>query len=286
MVPVTMTVGCPLPERSARLVAARVLKGARAACGRRRDRHRRRTGSSTNATTSKSPEHRSIVPGLPDALDGLRIGLLTDPHRSETVSHELIDAAVRLLMAEQPDLIVLGGDYVTWGASPPRFVQPAADALAPLTAPHGVFAVLGNHDDDRDMPAALIARGFTVLRDRAHAADDARRDARSRWPSATGPTREADEIARVVRGAARRRCCSRTRRCASTKPPSCAAAHAERPHPRRPDRAAGRRRGRRPRSSRWSPVMGRRKRRRRSSAAAWAPSTSRCASIARRKSRS
>jgi len=102
-------------------------------------------------------------PGLSPALQGLRIGFISDIHRSQTVPHELIDTAVRLLLAEQPDLIVLGGDYVTWGDR--RYVHPAAEALAPLTAPHGVFAVLGNHDDDRDMPAALAARGFTVLRD-------------------------------------------------------------------------------------------------------------------------
>jgi len=100
---------------------------------------------------------------LPASLRGLRIGFVSDIHRSQTVPHELIDSAVRLLLAEQPDLIVLGGDYVTWGDR--RYVEPAAEALAPLTAPHGVFAVLGNHDDDRDMPAALVARGFTVLRD-------------------------------------------------------------------------------------------------------------------------
>ena len=28
-----------------------------------------------------------------------------------------------------------------------------------------MLAILGNHDDDRDMPAALAAKGFTVLRD-------------------------------------------------------------------------------------------------------------------------
>jgi predicted MPP superfamily phosphohydrolase len=108
---------------------------------------------------------RSTLPvsGLPEALRGLRIGLITDTHRSETVSHEMIAAAVRLLMSERPDLIVLGGDYVTWGNR--RYVQPSADALAPLAAPHGVLAILGNHDDDRDMPAALAAKGFTVLKD-------------------------------------------------------------------------------------------------------------------------
>jgi len=103
------------------------------------------------------------VSGLPEALSGLRVGFLTDLHRSETVPHELIEAAVRTLMAEGPDLIVLGGDYVTWRDR--RFVQPAAEALAPLSAPFGVFGVLGNHDDDQDMPAALADRGITILRD-------------------------------------------------------------------------------------------------------------------------
>ena len=103
------------------------------------------------------------VSGLPPSLIGLRIGFLSDLHRSSTVPHELIDEAVRLLLAEKPDLIVLGGDYVSWGDR--SYVEPAAEALAPLTAPLGVLAVLGNHDDDRDMPAALMARRFTVLRD-------------------------------------------------------------------------------------------------------------------------
>jgi predicted MPP superfamily phosphohydrolase len=103
------------------------------------------------------------VSGLSDLLSGLRIGFLTDLHRSETVPHELVDAAVRLVMEAQPDLIVLGGDYITLGDR--SFVEPAADALAPLTAPHGVIAVMGNHDDERDMPAALARRGFEVLRD-------------------------------------------------------------------------------------------------------------------------
>ena len=103
------------------------------------------------------------VSGFPEALAGLRVGFLTDLHRSRAVPHELIESAVGMLMSERPDLIVLGGDYVTWGDR--RFVQPVAEALTPLSAPHGVFGVLGNHDDDRDMPAALAANGFAILRD-------------------------------------------------------------------------------------------------------------------------
>jgi predicted MPP superfamily phosphohydrolase len=108
---------------------------------------------------------RTTIPidQLPTALAGLRIGLLTDVHRSRWVSHEDVARAVTLLMLERPDLIVLGGDYVTWGNR--QFVEPAADALAPLSAPHGVFGILGNHDDDHAMPAALARRGVQMLKD-------------------------------------------------------------------------------------------------------------------------
>ena len=103
------------------------------------------------------------VSGLPAALRGLRIGLLTDIHRSRWVSHDDVRDAVAMVMAERPDLIVLGGDYVTWRDR--QYVGPSAEALAPLSAPNGVFAILGNHDDDHEMPAALAKNGVQVLKD-------------------------------------------------------------------------------------------------------------------------
>jgi len=108
---------------------------------------------------------RATVPvaGLPPALAGLRVGLITDIHRSLFVSHDDVARAVTALMGETPDLIVLGGDYVTWGDR--AYVRPSAEALAPLAAPLGVFGILGNHDDDHDMPAALGRNGVHVLKD-------------------------------------------------------------------------------------------------------------------------
>jgi predicted MPP superfamily phosphohydrolase len=103
------------------------------------------------------------VTGLRPPLDGLRIGLITDLHHSKMVPASDVVNAKSLMMAERPDLIVLGGDYVTWGDR--TYVAPCSEALAGLTAPFGVFGVLGNHDDDRDMPAALNAHGYEVLRD-------------------------------------------------------------------------------------------------------------------------
>jgi predicted MPP superfamily phosphohydrolase len=104
------------------------------------------------------------VSGLPPALDGLRIGLITDVHHSATVAADDVTRAVHLLRSAAPDLVVLGGDYVTYGNR--SYVAPVAELLAPLAnAPQGSFAVLGNHDDDRDMPAALAKHHFTVLKD-------------------------------------------------------------------------------------------------------------------------
>ena len=104
------------------------------------------------------------VAGLPPALNGVRIALLTDIHHSALVGADDVRAAVDLTLSLKPDLIVLGGDYVTF-SDRNKYVGPVAEVLAPLSAPHGVFAILGNHDDDKDMPAALTQRGFTVLKD-------------------------------------------------------------------------------------------------------------------------
>ena len=138
------------------------------------------------------------VVGLPPALSGVRVGMITDIHRSRWVSHEDVARAVEMLSAERPDLIVLGGDYVTYGDR--RYVGASADALAPLAAPQGVFAILGNHDDDHDMPAALARKGIQVLK-----------DARTRITMRGEPidlagirywTKRQGDIADLVRGAA------------------------------------------------------------------------------------
>jgi predicted MPP superfamily phosphohydrolase len=141
-------------------------------------------------------ETRVRVRGLPPALNGLRIGLLTDVHRGNWVSADDVREAVAQLMRLQPDLIVLGGDYVTWGDR--RYVDPAAESLEGLSAPHGVFAVLGNHDDDHDMPAALRRKGIQVLRDAR-----TRLTLRGEGLELAGIrfwTRRANDIASVLRG--------------------------------------------------------------------------------------
>ena len=136
------------------------------------------------------------VSGLPPSLDGLRIGLVTDIHHSQMVPAADVTRAVALVTSEYPDLIVLGGDYVTWGD--PDYAGPVAELLGPLNAPHGVFAILGNHDNDRDMPAALASQHISVLRDAR-----TRLEIQGEGLELAGIrfwTRKATDIARVLRG--------------------------------------------------------------------------------------
>jgi hypothetical protein len=137
------------------------------------------------------------VSGLPPALDGLRIGLITDVHHSAMVPADDVVRAVHLVQAGNPDLVVLGGDYVSFADR--RFMEPVAELLTPLAnAPSGAFAVLGNHDDDREMPAALARRGFEVLKDQRTTLT--LRGERLDLAGVRFWTRKAAEIARVLAG--------------------------------------------------------------------------------------
>ncbi len=80
---------------------------------------------------------------LPAGLDGLTIGQLTDLHVGPLVDASQVARAAKALMAHTPDLITLTGDFISRSAD---YAASCANALAQLSAPLGVFAVLGNHD--------------------------------------------------------------------------------------------------------------------------------------------
>lgn len=83
------------------------------------------------------------VTGLPAAFDGYRIALLTDMHTSPIVPRWWLESAVRIANGAGADLIALGGDFLD---DDPHYIETLSPILAPLTAPDGVVAVLGNHD--------------------------------------------------------------------------------------------------------------------------------------------
>ena len=107
------------------------------------------------------------IDGLPADLEGFTVAQLSDLHLGPTTTASHIRRAVDMTNRLHPDLVVLTGDYVSGSAA---FARPCADELASLSAPHGVSAILGNHDEwtDAQLIADRLRRvGIHVLRNEA-----------------------------------------------------------------------------------------------------------------------
>jgi predicted MPP superfamily phosphohydrolase len=110
---------------------------------------------------------------LPYALDGLKVGQITDIHAGPLVPQKLIREGVDLIMSNKPDLIVLTGDFISgatkflrtsYGGFKERHFNYCMEELGRLKAPLGVFGVLGNHDFWSGQEVALqIAYGLERL---------------------------------------------------------------------------------------------------------------------------
>jgi len=85
------------------------------------------------------------LPRWPEDEPPLKVGQLTDLHCDSFPSVLRARRAADLLMKQNPDLVVLTGDFVTSHGE--QWAEPAADVLSQTArAPMGAFAVLGNHD--------------------------------------------------------------------------------------------------------------------------------------------
>jgi uncharacterized protein len=108
------------------------------------------------------------VPNLPPAFHGRTIAFLSDIHHSAVVPRMYVDHAVNVTNALEPDIVVLGGDYVTSEVSgfvveSAKYVGPCFESLGGLKAKLGRFAVTGNHDTHSGLGpihAGMKAAGF------------------------------------------------------------------------------------------------------------------------------
>jgi uncharacterized protein len=110
-------------------------------------------------------------PRWPERLNGFKVALLSDFHYDPEFSVHPLRAAIPMVNHLRPDLIVLTGDFVSvpWvgDARKAAFAAaPCARLLRQMSAPQGLWAVLGNHDQDTDpdeVTRALEAENIRVL---------------------------------------------------------------------------------------------------------------------------
>ncbi len=109
---------------------------------------------------------RTVGSHPPAEAASLRIAHWSDLHLGNGVGRSEVERWVARSNELAPDLVVLTGDLFD---GPPEILRPGAEALAGLSAPLGVFAVLGNHDVElgADRVAAALrdhAPGIRLLR--------------------------------------------------------------------------------------------------------------------------
>lgn len=84
------------------------------------------------------------LPSLASEFNGYRVAHLSDIHMDDWMTGARLLDIVRLINAQQPDMVAITGDFVTGEAEP--YEADLVAALSQLTPRDGTVAILGNHD--------------------------------------------------------------------------------------------------------------------------------------------
>ena len=112
--------------------------------------------------------HRDV----PETFDGFRIAFISDLHYKSLFKEKDLDSLVRLLIAQQADVLLMGGDYQEGCEHVPELFA----ALAKVKTPMGTYGVMGNNDYERcheDIVREMKRYGMHVLE---HKVDTLRRN--------------------------------------------------------------------------------------------------------------
>ena len=121
------------------------------------------------ATSYHLMTHKKVSP--------LRVAMFADSHIGTTFNAKGFEKHLKKIQEQNPDLVVVVGDYVDDGTTREEMLQ-ATKALGKMKTKYGVFFVFGNHDkgyygaahrgfSGEDLVAELQKNNITVLRDEA-----------------------------------------------------------------------------------------------------------------------
>ena len=126
---------------------------------------------SYDVTTTK--DLSQLVSVHDDGTQSLRVVAFADSHLGITLSRRNIEKQIRRIQAENPDLVVIVGDYVDDDSSKEDMIA-CCEALGKLETRYGVYFVYGNHDNgyfnyrnfsSQELRDNLSANGVTILED-------------------------------------------------------------------------------------------------------------------------
>lgn len=118
------------------------------------------------ATNLKINEIEHSSQPVPDSFNGYRIVFISDLHINSLLPREYFEEVMDQVVSLEPDLVLLGGDYVDGDT---QNIEEALEVLRPLQS-YPCIAVLGNHDhweSSDEVLAALEDLGIEVLLNRS-----------------------------------------------------------------------------------------------------------------------
>lgn len=127
----------------------------------------RKLGAHNDVYDLEITHHEVIISDLPPSFDGYRIAFMTDTHVASFMRRGFYRSCVEEIARRDIDLILLGGDFVSWKKHIPLMTKVLLEGLE---APDGVYAVLGNHDywsDADSVVAAMTAKGVEFIINRS-----------------------------------------------------------------------------------------------------------------------
>ncbi|UQZ88704.1 hypothetical protein C4J81_05590 [Deltaproteobacteria bacterium Smac51] len=115
----------------------------------------------------KLVRHTITIKNLPPALDGFKIGHVTDIHLGLWANQRELAQSLEVVATEKPHLVALTGDLVD---RKPHYARLYYEPLKILSdVPHGVWGVLGNHDHyagPLEIAELLDGHGMNMLMDK------------------------------------------------------------------------------------------------------------------------
>lgn len=102
-------------------------------------------------------------PDIPEGFFNKKIIFASDFHCGLFFSRERAAKIVETINGLDPDVVILGGDYVD---SSKEYIEPCFHELAKLKSKHGVYGVLGNHDylvGEAETKTAMVSASIVVL---------------------------------------------------------------------------------------------------------------------------
>jgi len=103
-----------------------------------------------------------LLPRLPKSFSGLRVIQISDIHIGGWMNRERLSDVIQLVKSQNPDLILMTGDYVighSWTRNLDDAAQDFVEEVSKLTADYLVLGVLGNHDHwtNAEMVRAMLS---------------------------------------------------------------------------------------------------------------------------------